>query len=190
MLATQSAAIHVLVMTSANDLMDSNIYQQDINERKCNKLARTFLGQVEGFKRYRSNGEPTVTVQKSSSKRGPSSDRPTRDTASSRGRVRQGLTAGHHGCADGSNGHRRRTSPGAPSVNSQVGYMTGDHPRNNGPMLASPRGGAKTRLGGSSLAGSARQGTLSDAWRRAGIRRADGKSKRPQTRTVHEGRDR
>jgi hypothetical protein len=33
------------------------------------------------------------------------------------------------------------------SAKAQVSRMTGDHPRNTGPMLSSPRCGAKTRSG-------------------------------------------
>ena len=117
---------------------------------------------------------------------GPPSDRPTRDTASSRGRVRQGFTAGHHGCADGSNGHRRTTRlRGAPSVNSQVGYMTGDHPQQRADAGQPAR--RRQDPPGRVVARRQWQGTLSDAWRRAGIRRANGKSKRPQTQLFTKG---
>jgi hypothetical protein len=50
--------------------------------------------------------------------------------------------------------------------------MSGHHPRNIGPMLASPRCGARTRRP-LSVAGGVRQNTLPDAWMRAGFRRAD-----------------
>ena len=36
---------------------------RDSAERTFNKLARTFMGQMEALKRYRSGGEQTVTVQ-------------------------------------------------------------------------------------------------------------------------------
>jgi hypothetical protein len=39
------------------------LQQQDSAERALNKLARTFTIQMEALKRYRSGGEPQVTVQ-------------------------------------------------------------------------------------------------------------------------------
>jgi hypothetical protein len=59
------------------------------------------------------------------------------------------------------------------SVEAHAKKITGDHPRNTGPMPASPRG-AKTRSGKVlQVAGGARQQALSDAWRRAGIGRTE-----------------
>jgi hypothetical protein len=40
-----------------------NIPQQDSAERAFNKLARAFAAQVEAFKRYRTGGQQTVTVE-------------------------------------------------------------------------------------------------------------------------------
>ena len=40
-----------------------NIPQQDSAERAFNKLARTFVVQMEALKRYRTGGEQRVTVQ-------------------------------------------------------------------------------------------------------------------------------
>ena len=64
MLAIQMAAIHSLIMTFTRRLMDvEDIPQQDSAERALNKLARTFVSQVEAFKRYRTGGEQKATVQ-------------------------------------------------------------------------------------------------------------------------------
>lgn len=64
MLATQMAAVQALAMRHAIQLANSNTYQgQEYAERALNKLARTFLSQVETLKRYRTGGEQKVTVQ-------------------------------------------------------------------------------------------------------------------------------
>jgi hypothetical protein len=64
MLAAQMAAVHNATMTFARRLAYvETIPQQDSAERAFNKLARTFVSQVEALKRYRSGGEQTVRVE-------------------------------------------------------------------------------------------------------------------------------
>ncbi|MCV0395906.1 MAG: hypothetical protein K5872_06580 [Rhizobiaceae bacterium] len=64
MLAAQMAAVHMATMTFARRLAKvDNIPQQDSAEKAFNKLARTFVAQVEALKRYRSKGEQKVTVE-------------------------------------------------------------------------------------------------------------------------------
>ncbi len=64
MLAAQMAAVHAATMTFARRLGNvENIPQQDSAERAFNKLARTFVAQVEALKRYRTGGEQKVTVE-------------------------------------------------------------------------------------------------------------------------------
>ena len=64
MLATQMAAVQTLTMRHAIQLANSNTYKgQEHAERVLNKLARTFLSQMETLKRYRTGGEQKVTVQ-------------------------------------------------------------------------------------------------------------------------------
>jgi hypothetical protein len=64
MLAAQMAAVHKATMTFARRLAHvDNLAQQDSAERALNKLARTFAGQMEALKRYRTGGEQKVTVQ-------------------------------------------------------------------------------------------------------------------------------
>jgi hypothetical protein len=64
MLAAQMAAIHMATMTFTGRLAHvENIPQQDSVERALNKLARTYAGQMETLKRYRTGGEQKVTVQ-------------------------------------------------------------------------------------------------------------------------------
>jgi hypothetical protein len=64
LLATQMAAVHNATMVSARRLNHvETIPQQDSAVNMLNKLARTFTGQVEALKRYRSAGEQTIKVQ-------------------------------------------------------------------------------------------------------------------------------
>jgi hypothetical protein len=64
MLAAQMAAVHTATMNSALQLARATtVVQTDFAERSINKLARTFAAQTEALKRYRSGGEPNVTVQ-------------------------------------------------------------------------------------------------------------------------------
>ena len=64
MLAAQMAGIHNAIMTFTRRLANvENIPQQDSAERALNKLARTFVSQMEALKRYRTGGEQKVTVQ-------------------------------------------------------------------------------------------------------------------------------
>ena len=64
MLAAQMAAVHNATMTFARRLnYVDNIPQQDSAERAFNKLARTFVAQVEALKRYRTGGQQKVTVE-------------------------------------------------------------------------------------------------------------------------------
>ena len=64
MLAAQMAAIHIATMTAARRLGNvENIQQQDSASNMLNKLARTFSGQVEALKKYRSTGEQNIRVQ-------------------------------------------------------------------------------------------------------------------------------
>ena len=64
MLATQMTAVHNATMTAARRLGNvENIQQQDSASNMLNKLARTFAGQVEALKKYRSTGEQNIRVQ-------------------------------------------------------------------------------------------------------------------------------
>ena len=64
LLAAQMAAIHNATMVAARRLAHvETIPQQDSASNMLNKLARTFVAQVEALKRYRSAGEQTIKVQ-------------------------------------------------------------------------------------------------------------------------------
>jgi hypothetical protein len=64
MLAAQMTVVHLATMRYGRLLANAeNIPQQDSSERTLNKLARTFVNQLEGLKRYQTGGEQKVTVQ-------------------------------------------------------------------------------------------------------------------------------
>jgi hypothetical protein len=64
LLAAQLAAVHMAMMTLGSRLAKSQtIIEQDSAQQAFNKLARTFVAQLDGLKRYRSGGEQKVTVQ-------------------------------------------------------------------------------------------------------------------------------
>jgi hypothetical protein len=64
MLVAQAAVTHVLTMKHANQLAEADHPEiQDSAERAYNKLARTFVMQLEAIHRLESGGEQKVTVQ-------------------------------------------------------------------------------------------------------------------------------
>src|SRR6202163_2346781 len=64
MLVAQMVSVHVMAMRCAHHLASAeDIAQQDSSGRALGRLARTFPAQIEALNRYRSNGEPTITVQ-------------------------------------------------------------------------------------------------------------------------------
>lgn len=65
LLLTQMAATHQATMMLARRLNHvENIPQQDAAERALNKLARSYAAQMDTLKRYRSNGQQTVRVER------------------------------------------------------------------------------------------------------------------------------
>jgi hypothetical protein len=64
MLVAQMVSVHVMAMRCAHHLASAeDIAQQDSSGRALGRLARTFPAQIEALNRYRSNGEPAITVQ-------------------------------------------------------------------------------------------------------------------------------
>src|SRR5258705_908756 len=64
MLVAQMVSVHVMAMRCAYRLANAeDIAQQDISGRALGRLARTFPAQMEALNRYRTNGEPAITVQ-------------------------------------------------------------------------------------------------------------------------------
>src|SRR5882672_10867858 len=64
MLVAQMVCVHVMAMRCAYRLANAeDIAQQDSAARALGRLTRTFPAQIEALNRYRSHGEPTITVQ-------------------------------------------------------------------------------------------------------------------------------
>jgi hypothetical protein len=64
MLAAQMATVHSAMMKFSRNLAEAeSLDHRDSAERTFNKLARTFVGQLEALKRYRTQSEQTVTLQ-------------------------------------------------------------------------------------------------------------------------------
>jgi hypothetical protein len=64
MLAAQMAAIHNATITFSRRLAHvDNIRQQDSAERTLNKLARTYVLQMQALQKYRSGGKQSVVVK-------------------------------------------------------------------------------------------------------------------------------
>jgi hypothetical protein len=64
MLVAQMVSVHVMAMRCAYHLANAeDIGRQDSAGRALGRLARTFPAQIEALNRYRSHGEPAITVQ-------------------------------------------------------------------------------------------------------------------------------
>jgi hypothetical protein len=64
MLVAQMVSVHVMAMRCAQHLANAeDIAQRDSAARALGRLARTFPAQIDALTRYRSHGEPAITVQ-------------------------------------------------------------------------------------------------------------------------------
>jgi hypothetical protein len=64
MLVAQMVSVHVMAMRCAHHLAHADdLAQHDSAARALGRLARTFPAQIEALNRYRSQGEPAITVQ-------------------------------------------------------------------------------------------------------------------------------
>ena len=64
MLVAQMVSVHVMAMRCAHHLAEAeDPVQRDSAARALGRLARTFPAQIEALNRYRSQGEPAITVQ-------------------------------------------------------------------------------------------------------------------------------
>jgi hypothetical protein len=64
MLVAQMVSVHVMAMRCAQHLATAeDLAQHDSAARALGRLARTFPAQIEALDRYRSHGEPAITVQ-------------------------------------------------------------------------------------------------------------------------------
>ena len=60
----QMVSVHVMAMRCAHHLANAkDLAQHDSAARALGRLARTFPAQIEALNRYRSQGEPAITVQ-------------------------------------------------------------------------------------------------------------------------------
>ena len=145
MLVAQMVSVHVMAMRCAHHLANADdIAQHDSAARALGRLARTFPAQIEALNRYRSHGEPAITVQNVSvGDGGKAIVGNVTQHASVIVSDKDPASAAHNG-PKASGSRRRRDS--AAAERERTGMS--DHIRNTGPMLASPRCGAKTRCGG------------------------------------------
>jgi len=64
MLVAQMVSVHVMAMRCAHHLAQADdLARHDSAARALGRLARTFPAQIEALNRYRSQGEPAITVQ-------------------------------------------------------------------------------------------------------------------------------
>ncbi|WP_338691627.1 hypothetical protein V5279_35375 [Bradyrhizobium sp. 26S5] len=64
MLVAQMVSVHVMAMRCAHHLAHADdLAQHDSAARALGRLARTFPAQIDALNRYRSHGEPAITVQ-------------------------------------------------------------------------------------------------------------------------------
>lgn len=64
MLVAQMVSVHVMAMRCAHHLANADdLARRDSAVRALGRLARTFPAQLEALNRYRSQGEPAITVQ-------------------------------------------------------------------------------------------------------------------------------
>ncbi len=64
MLVAQMVSVHVMAMRCAHHLANADdLAQHDSAARALGRLARTFPAQIDALSRYRSHGEPAITVQ-------------------------------------------------------------------------------------------------------------------------------
>ncbi|TIN41253.1 MAG: hypothetical protein E5Y32_22315, partial [Mesorhizobium sp.] len=65
LLGVQMAAIHMATMNAAMCMGQAKTWElKESQERALNRLARTYVAQVEALKRYRSKGEQRVIVER------------------------------------------------------------------------------------------------------------------------------
>jgi hypothetical protein len=64
MLVAQMVSVHVMAMRCAHHLANAeDVARQNSAGRELGRLTRTFPAQMEALSRYRSHGEPAITVQ-------------------------------------------------------------------------------------------------------------------------------
>ena len=188
MLVAQMVSVHVMTMRCAHHLASAeDVAQQDSAARALGRLARTFPAQIEALNRHRSHGEPAITVQNVSV--GGWRQRHCRQRHAACERDRLGQEPGVRG-AEAPKAAGRPGDGANPRTPGRTHSRERSRPH-TGPMLASPRCGAKTRSGGAcrspAVHGKKRCRMHGGA---PGSGPPKGKPERAQARPVHEGRDR
>ena len=186
MLVAQMVSVHVMAMRCAHHLANADdLAQHDSAARALGRLARTFPAQIEALNRYRSQGEPAVTVQNVKVEDGGNAIV---------GNVTQHASVIVSDKKPAPAARRRR--PRAPGDGTNPLMPSGKRRHERSHQKYRPDAGEPAlwrqnphqwRL---PLAGGARQEALPHARRRTGIRRAKGKPERAQARPVHQGCDR
>ncbi len=187
MLVAQMVSVHVMAMRCAHHLADADdLAQDDSAARVLGRLARTFPMQIEALNRYRSQGEPAITVQNVSVGDGGKAIIGN-VTQHARVIVADKSPASAARKAPKAAGSRRRPAPLMPG--GKLGHERSH--RNYRPDAGEPalwrQNPLRLRL---PLAGGVRQKALPHARRRTGVRRAKGEPERAKARPVHQGCDR
>jgi hypothetical protein len=187
MLVAQMVSVHVMAMRCAHHLANADdLAQHDSAARALGRLARTFPAQIEALNRYRSHGEPAITVQNVSVGDG--------------GKAIVGNVTQHASVIvsekNPASAARRRRKARAPGE-SALPLMPSRKPRHERSHQKHRPDAGKPTLRRQNphqwrvpLAGGARQEALPHARRSTGIRRAKGKPECAQARPVHQGCDR
>jgi hypothetical protein len=90
MLVAQMVSVHVMAMRCVHHLANADdLAQHDSAARALGRLARTFPAQIEALNRYRSHGEPAITVQNVKVEDGGKGHRRQRHAACEHDRFRQ-----------------------------------------------------------------------------------------------------
>ena len=182
MLIAQMTAVHMATMKLAPQLNNANTLQhQDSAARTFTQLLRTFVSQMETFKRYRTGGQQKVTVEHVTVNEG------------GQAIVASNVTHGGNGAADKLKHPRHSPTSERPpcrplkqsrfrlvcDVDQSSNEQSSAQHRPNA-FLPSLRG-QNTLRETVRIAGRPWQETLPDAWRRFGIRRTARQSQCPET---------
>jgi hypothetical protein len=141
MLVAQMVSVHVMAMRCAQQLASADdIARHDSAARALGRLARTFPAQIEALNRYRSHGEPAITVQNVKVEDGGNAI--VGNVTQQRNVIVSDERPTSVAKAKGARAVRRRDCADAETKAGMSG-----HAGDIGPMLASPRCGARTRSG-------------------------------------------
>lgn len=187
MLVAQMISVHVMAMRCAHHLADADdLARHDSAARALGRLARTFPAQIEALNRHRSRGEPAITVQNVSVTDG---GKAIVGNVTQHARV----IVSERGAAAAARKPARAGAPGGGVLPPMPSWKPSDKRsyQNDRPDAGERSLWRQNPLRRCvSLAGGARENALPHAWRRQGIRGAEGQPERAQARPVHGGCDR